>query len=333
LQRWGKREYLHAEIYDDDTMTLFIEIINIVVPVFLVIGMGFGLKRIGLVSSDFLFQLNRLLYYLALPLLLFFKIATADFMNCFNGSQVLALVLTTAIGFVVSYGYAVLRAYPPAVRGAFSQACFRGNLAYIGLAIVYNAYGEAGLAGGGVLLGFVVPALNFFSVIALLLPHRQEKGKFSVGLLVRQVVVNPLIIACFAGTLWSISGFGVPKVLSRTLHIVTAMALPLALIAIGASFSLNKIRGDLTKALQAVVFKLIGLPMLATALLLVLDVHGRDLAIGILFAGTPTATVAYIMAQQMKGDAELSGTIIMLSTLLSIMTYTIALLVLRAYGV
>lgn len=314
-------------------MSLFLEIITIVLPVFLVIGLGFGLKRTGLVNSDFLYQLNRLLYYLALPLLLFYKIATADFSASFNGGQVLALVLTTAIGFALSYSYAAARGYPPAARGTFSQACFRGNLAYMGLAIVFNAYGEAGLASGGVLLGFVVPALNLFSILALLLPHRHDQGQPAVGFMIRQVLGNPLIIACFAGIAWSFSALPVPQVLDSALHIVTGMALPLALIAIGASFSPRKIRGDLPKALLATGFKLIGLPLLAAALLLVLGVHGQDLAIGILFAGTPTAAAAYIMAQQLRGDEELSGTIIMLSTLLSACTYTIALLILKAIGV
>lgn len=314
-------------------MSLLIEIITIVLPVFLVIGLGFGLKRTGLVNSDFVYQLNRLLYYLALPLLLFYKIATADFSISFNGSQVMALLLATIIGFLISYGYGVLRAYPPAIRGAFSQACFRGNLAYVGLAMVFNAYGEAGLATGSVLLGFVVPVFNFFSIIALLLPHHQGHGMPGLGSLVRQVVGNPLIIACLAGTAWSLCGLSVPPVLDRALHIVTGMSLPLALISIGASFSFKNIHGDLRKAVQAVCFKLVGMPLLTAPLLLLMGVHGRDLAIGILFAGTPTATAAFIMAQQMRGDAELSGTIIMLSTLLSIITYTIALLMLKTMGV
>ena len=314
-------------------ISLLIEIMTIVLPVFLVIGLGFGLKRTGLVNGNFLFQLNRLIYYLALPLLLFYKIATADFSASFNGPQVLALLLATAIGFAVTYGYGAIRAYAPGVRGTFAQACCRGNLAYVGLAIIFNAYGEAGLASGGVLLGFVVPVFNIFSILALLLPHRLGSGKAALRLMARQVVGNPLIIACFIGTIWSFCHLGVPEVLDRALNIVTGMALPLALISIGASFSLDQIRGDLPKAVQAVCFKLIGMPLLAAGLLLLLEVHGRDLSIGILFAGTPTATAAFILAQQMQGDAELSGTIIMLSTLFSIFTYTIALLVLKTIGV
>lgn len=314
-------------------MTTFLEIITIVLPVFLVIALGFGLKRTGLVNSDFLYQLNRLLYYLALPLLLFYKIATADFSTSFNIAQVLTFILTTAFGFCISYGYAAMRNYPAKMHGTFSQACFRGNLAFMGLAIIFNAYGEAGLASAGVIIGFAVPTLNFFSILALLLPHRHNRDQPALSTMTRQIIGNPLIIACFIGIGWSFCGLPVPQVLDKALHIVTGMTLPLALISIGASFSLKKIRGDLPKALLATCIKLVVLPLVAAVLLLLMGVQGRDLAIVILFAGTPTAAAAYIMSQQMGGDEELSGTIIMLSTLLSAVTYTIILFLLRALAV
>ncbi len=313
-------------------MDLFLDIIIIVLPVFLVVGLGFGLRRTKLVDNTFLFQLNRLVYYLALPLLLFYKISTADFSVSFNGAQVFGIFLTMTLGFLLSYGYGVLRDYSPEVRGAFSQGAFRGNLAYVGLAIVFNAYGEEGLASGGILLGFIVPVMNFLSIIALLLPHQKTKERMKIGVMLRQVMLNPLIIASFIGVFWSFFHLPIPQVFDSALHIVTGMALPLALIAIGASFSMKKLRGDLTKAILATCVKLVLLPVIAACILILLGVTGRDLAIGVLFAGTPTATAAYIMAQQMKGDAELSGTIIMLSTLFSAFTYTIALFLLQSLG-
>jgi malate permease and related proteins len=313
-------------------MKLFAEILLIVLPVFLVIGVGSALKLTRLVDADFLFQLNRLVYYLALPLLLFYKISTADFSVSFNGALVAGLVISITAAFVLSYGYGVLRSYPPSVRGTFSQGAFRGNLAYIGLAMVYNAYGEQGLAGAGILLGFLVPTMNFFSVLALIMPHRNGAKKVGVGFLLKQICGNPLIIASFAGIAWSFFHLPMPRVIDSALHIVTGMALPLALLSIGASFSFTRLRGDLKTTVLATVFKLVALPFIASLVLVVLGVRGQDLAIGVLFAGTPTATAAYIMAQQMQGDAELSGSIIMLSTLLSVATYTIVLYCLKTMG-
>lgn len=313
-------------------MLLFLDILTIVIPVFLVITLGYALRRVGLIDNAFLFQINRLVYFIALPLLLFYEIGRADFFANFNASLVLGSSLVIALGFALSYGYAALRRYPPEARGTFSQGAFRGNLAYIGLAIVFNAYGSEGLTRAGILMGFLVPVLNFFAILALLLPHRTDHSDQGIKFWMRQLLLNPLILASFAGILWSFLHLPMPVILDRTLRIATGMSLPLALIAIGGSFSLDKLRGDLIKAFFATGIKIIWLPILAALVLVGLGVEGQELAIGVLFAGTPAATATYIMAHQMKGDAELAGAIVMLSTLLSALTYTVALFILRSLG-
>ncbi|MBM9603250.1 AEC family transporter [Desulfopila inferna] len=312
-------------------LNIFSEILIIVLPVFIVVVLGYGVKRSSLVDDGFLFQLNRLVYYLALPLLLFFKIASADFSTSFNGRLVLGLALVVFVGFFLSYLFAVYRNYPAETRGTFCQCSFRGNFAYVGLAIVFNAYGEEGLATAGIVLGFIVPLLNFFSIIALLLPHQESRIKPLFFL--KQIFLNPLILASFLGIAWSFLEIPIPRVIGSALHIVTGMALPLALISIGASFSVKKLRGDLSVAFVATAFKLVLMPLAAAFLLHALGVHGRDLVMGVIFAGTPTATAAYIFSQQMRGDAELAGSLIMLTTLLSAVTYTAALLILKSVGV
>ena len=309
------------------------EIFLIVLPVFLVIGLGFSLKRTGLVNSDFLFNLNRLIYYIALPALLFYKIGTADFKTSFNGLLLAGLVVSVLVIFVISYGYASLRGYRPSVHGTFCQGAFRGNLAYIGLAIVYNAYGEAGFAVAGILLGFIVPLFNFLSVVALLLPNRRDSYQMGFFFWVKQIGSNPLILASFGGISWSFLELPIPQVVDRALGIITGMSLPLALISIGASFSFRKLQGDLGIAALSTCFKVVIMPALTAAVLILFGIHGQELAIGVLLAGTPTATAAYIMAQQLKGDAELSGAIIMLSTLCSLATYTLALYFLHLFSV
>ena len=314
-------------------MPLFIQILTIVLPVFLVIGLGTLLRRIGLIDAAFLQQVNRLVFYVALPLLLFYKIGTADFFANFNGALVVGSVAAIALGFLLSYGYAALRRYPPAVRGAFSQGSFRGNLAYIGLAIVLNAYGEQGFTRAGILMGFLVPALNFFAILALILPHRGSGEARGAGFWLRQIGGNPLILASFLGIAWSFFHLPLPVILARSLHIATGMTLPLALLSIGGSFSLVRLKGDLVRAAFATGIKILWLPLIAALLLFALGVRGMDLGIGVLMAGTPAATATYIMAHQMRGDSELAGSIVMMSTLLSALTYSVALFVLHTLGI
>ncbi len=312
-------------------MRLFIETITIVLPVFLVIGLGTLLYQLKLFDESFLHHTNRLVYIVFLPLLLFYKIGKADFSSFFNGPLVIGSSLVIVLGFAIPYLYTGWRRYPAPVRGSFCQGSFRGNLAYVGLAICLNAYGEDGLTSAGILMGFLVPVLNLFAILALLLPQQrqqQEKGPNWLS----QIALNPLIIASFLGIIWSFWELPIPVIIDRSLNITAGLALPLALLAIGGSFSLRRLKGDLKIAGLATIIKLALLPLLALLLLVPLGVSGSDLGIGILMAGTPAATATYIMAHQMKADAELAGSIVMLSTLASAFTYTVLLLLLKGSG-
>ena len=312
-------------------MQLFSETITIVLPIFLVIGLGTLLKQFKLVDDTFLKLTNRLVYVIFLPLLLFYKIGTADFSIFFNGPLVIGSSLIIVLAFILTYLFTGWRQYTAPVRGSFCQGSFRGNLAYIGLAICLNAYGEDGLTKAGILMGFLVPVLNLFAILALLLPHHGN-DKDKAPSLILQTILNPLIIASFLGIIWSYWNLPIPLIIDRSLEITTGLALPLALLAIGGGFSLERLKGDLKLAGIASTIKLVLLPLLALLLLVPLGVSGTDLGIGILMAGTPAATATYIMAQQMRGDAELAGSIVMLSTLASAFSYTILLLLFKWSG-
>ncbi len=312
-------------------MSLFINTLIIVLPVFLVIGLGQLLFQWRLFDKSFLQQTNKLVYVVFLPLLLFHKIGKADFDTFFNAPLVMASSLVIIIGFILTYAYSGLRNYPAPARGSFCQGAFRGNLAYVGLAICLNAYGDDGLTRAGILMGFLVPVLNLFAILALLLPHKNSTTEKQPNWLA-QIALNPLILASFLGIAWSYWQLPIPIIIDRALHITTGLTLPLALLAIGGSFSVERLKGDLRIASLATIIKLAALPFIAALLLSLFKVTGTDFGIGVLMAGTPAATATYIMAHQMKGDAELAGSIVMLSTLCSAFTYTIILLLLKSSG-
>lgn len=308
-------------------MSQLINTIAIVLPVFLVIGLGHLLRRLKLFDAAFVQQTNRLVYVVFLPLLLFYKIGKADFASYFNGPLVMASSLAIVLAFLLTYAYTGLRCYPAPQRGSFCQGAFRGNLAYVGLAICLNAYGDDGLTRAGILMGFLVPVLNLFAILALLLPQQRladEKGPNWLA----QIAFNPLIVASFLGIIWSYWTLPIPLIIDRALGITSGLTLPLALLAIGGSFSLQRLKGDLRLAGLSSCVKLILLPLIAAGLMLLFGVGGTDFGIGILLAGTPAATATYIMADQLKADAELAGSIVMLSTLASAFSYTLILLLL-----
>lgn len=304
----------------------FLAVTAIVFSVFSIIFLGYGLKRFRFIDDAFIQQANRLVFNVSLPLLLFYKIGSSNFSAQFNGSLLSGCILSVLLTCAASYGLASLRNYPPSQRGVFCQGAFRGNLAIVGLAVVLNAYGDEGLTRASVLMGFIVPLLNGLAVVALSLPH-QEGIAPAYSFWLSQVLLNPLIVSSLAGLAWSMTGISFPLVLENSLRIVTGMTLPLALIAIGAGFTMERLHGDLRRAGLAAAIKIVAMPFLTGAILWLLHVHGMELAIGVLMIGSPSATVSYIMASQMKGDSELAGSIIILSTLFSILTYSLILIV------
>ncbi len=311
-------------------MNLFIDTILIVLPVFLVVAFGFLLRFTTLVDKDFLKQLNNLVYFVALPALLFHKIATADFSATFNPALIIGMMLAVTAVFASSYFYAYLRGYSPGTKGAFCQGSFRGNLTYIGLAIIFNAYGEQGLAIGGVVLGFLIPFVTFLSILAMLLPQKQSRQRLGVDFWAAQLLYNPLVMASLAGITWSLLSIGIPEVFDRSFSIITGMSLPLALIAIGASFSFKNLRGEVAKAVLASLVKLVWLPLVTAVFLMLLGVSGIELATGVMLSAAPTATLSYIIAQQFESDADLSSSIVIMTTLFSVVTYAAAVYILKA---
>lgn len=306
-------------------------IVEIVLPVFLIIGLGYGIRRTGLVDDHFFQQTNGLVFYVCLPILLFYKIGTADFATSFNFKLVIATSAAVGCCFLIAYLYGAWREYPAPVHGAFCQGAFRGNLAYIGLAIVYNAYGDPGLTRAGILLGFLVPVLNIFAILALILPQQQQQTNYQA--ITKQVILNPLIIASLIGILWSFFHLPMPIILDRTLNIAAGMTLPLALLSIGNSFTLDGLKGDVRKAALATAMKLLLLPIVTTGFMLMLGISGLDFAIGLLMAGAPTAVATYIMASKMGADGELAGTIVVLATAFSAISYTLLLFSLQLLGI
>lgn len=313
-------------------MQLITDIAVIILPVFFVVGLGCLLRRIGLIDTRFLYQANRLIYFICLPSLLFHKISTADFFTTFNGRMVLGATAALLTGFALPYGYAVLRrSYQKTDYGSFSQGAFRGNLAYIGLPIVFSAYGEGAFARAGMFMGCLVPIINLLAIIAFLLPQRSSSQQTSWAFWCRSLLTNPLVIAALLGIVWSYWQLSVPQILERSLALTARITLPLALLAIGGSFSLRQLRGDLVQAAQASLFKVIGLPLITIGFMLLLDVGGLDLGIAVLMAGAPAAAACTVLAQQFDGNTELAGSIILLSTVFSLASYPLILFLLKFF--
>jgi predicted permease len=290
-------------------------VLNIVLPVFLVIGLGWGLRRGGFLSAEANGVLTRLVYWVAAPALLMRSAATTPLRDSVNPQ---ALGVMTAVTVAMAWAvYAACWRSAPARRGVIAQGAFRSNQVFLGLPLVYYAWGDEAVGQVSVMVGLMVILYNTLSVPVLTLPHRQEGADAWRAFLdaLRRILTNPLALGSVAGMALSASGLPQPRALDTALDLVGRTALPLALISVGAALDLRRLRSELPMTAAVTVLKLVVYPALVWAGVRWAGLDGLALKATVLIAATPTAVVSYVMAREMDGDEQLAAALIIGTTL------------------
>ncbi len=296
-------------------------IVITIIPIFAVIGIGWGARLRGLIPAEFFAPANRLVFYLAIPAMVFSAIAKSSLQSQFNLSVLIITLGCIVIILGAAWVVAGLSRMEWGRRGTFIQNSFHGNQGYIGLAVAYYYLGSDGLARASILMGFMMILNNFLGVIILQI-HSDTGGiGNNTRRLAFSILKNPLILSALAGIAFAVADIRIPTVVDRCLAILTGMALPLALLIIGGSLSFELLKSRLFPVLWACGLKLLLMPAVGFTLYLLLGLEARDFLPGLILLATPTATVTYVMAREMKGDPALSVVAISASTLLSAATY------------
>ena len=304
-------------------------ILNIVLPVFLVIGLGWSLRRGRFLSAEAVAAVNRLVYHVAAPALLFRSAAVTPLRESAD-PRALGVMAAVTVAMAAALYLALVRSRP-ARRGVLAQGAVRSNQVFLGLPLVYNAWGEAAVGQVAVLVGLMVVVYNVLSVPLLTLPHRTRGAAPWAGALdgARRIVTNPLALASLGGIAWSVaSGSELFRVADVSLDLVGRTALPLALIAVGASLDVRRLRSELPVTAAVTVLKLGVYPVLVWLGLSWLGVDGLALKAVTLIAATPTAVVSYVMSVEMDGDEQLAAALIIGTTLAALPATVVWLLVL-----
>ena len=299
------------------------------------VAAGVVLRRYRFLDGGFIDVANSLVYYILLPALLFHEIGGTDFRKEFSGPLVVGGYGATLATFLLAFLASRALGLCPSETGAFVQGSFRANLAYVGLPIVFNAVGPAGLRKAGIFLGLIVPLLNGLSIVALMTPHGAGKGEgisTTASRIAREIATNPIILACLAGIAWSVLKLPLPGMVDRTFRLLTPATLPLSLLCLGGSFSFERARKGFAVAALAAFLKGVVLTGIGIVLYRWMGVSGDDMRIGAIMLGCPTAVVTYVMAARLQGDTDLAGTIVIVSTVASAVTITGWLFALRAFG-
>lgn len=297
-------------------------IVSTIIPIFSLVILGTFARSKGFLPPEFLGPANRLVYYLAIPAMIFRAIANASLTRQFNPTVAGLTLAALVVLFLISWGCSRLLRAPAPIRGAFIQCSFHGNLGYIGLAVAFYHLGADGLARASILAAFVMILQNLLAV-GVLQSHRQggsEDGR--LGAAAGKIVANPVIVSASVGILFSMAGVSMPLVMDRSLQILSGLALPMALLIIGGSLSLQLMKARLTAVLGACVLKLLILPLLGAVLFRIAGQAPDDYLPALILLASPTATIAYVMAREMGADADFAVAAISATTLISAVTFS-----------
>jgi len=299
------------------------DIISTIIPIFAVIILGWLASVRGFIPSEFLGPANRLVYYIAIPAMIFRSISRSSFTSQFD-IKVLAISL---LSILVIFGFAWCAGLIARIRyeqmSAFVQDSFHGNLGYIGLAVAYYFLGTGGLARASIIAGFMMILQNLLGVTILALysgDKSVKEGKWQIAL---RIMRNPIILSVIAGMIFSISEIPMPLIINRSLDILSGLALPMALLIIGGSLSFKLMRLNMLPVLSTGIIKLVLLPGLGFLLFSLSGLVPVDYLPGLILLASPTATVTYVMAKEMNGDTDFAVAAISTSTLMSAVTFTV----------
>jgi len=301
-------------------------VLNSIFPVFAVIALGGFLKRSAMIDENFVKASDRLVYYIFLPLLLFWKIGKPVEAVTVDWRFIAGTLLAIFTVFLLSIIIAKLLKMPARAIGSFSQCCYRFN-SYIGIAVVLTVLGETGVKDFGLLIGFAVPFINVLAVSSMIRYSGQNDSQGGRWLfLFRSVAANPLIISCLLGILYSNIGIPFPILVERVLDLTAAMSLPLALISVGGSLTFSKFRGNFAYSLIAAFCKLVALPTLGYFFLKHLRIDETALKVAMIYFALPTSPQNRILSALLDSDPDLDTSAMVLSTMLSIVSLSVILI-------
>jgi malonate transporter and related proteins len=300
-------------------------IVHNLVPIFVVIILGHILGKKQFVAPDFFQHVDRLVYFIFFPAMLFWKIGGGP-ADSFEWRLNLAVLTAFAVVFLLVLVFARLLRLPDMQVGSFAQCSFRFNT-YLGLAVVLNTLGEEGVLVFGIIIALVIPFVNVLSVSTLIwFSQKDYSGRQKRHMLCKAMIANPLIIACLVGIAYNHLGWGFPGFFDNSLRLLSVAALPLALLSIGHALTFDRLKGYFRVTLVTAGLKLIALPLVGYACLILFEIRGLYFQVAMIFFALPTSTAAFILSSQLNSDPDLASAGIVLSTLLSFFSLSVVLM-------
>lgn len=304
---------------------------NTVVPIFLLIMLGYVLTRIKLWDAHFLKIANDVCFKCLLPVLLFYNVATADIFEVFNGKLIIYASLCACAICGILFLIVPLFVKDKKRRGVMIQGTFRSNFLLFGVPLGLSIGGDKGAVLAAVVASFYVPVINMLSVISLYAFSDAKNKNLKSALL--GILKNPLIIGGVSGLIFSLIrnyiGFEIPTIIDTTLFNIKSTATPLAFLILGGDLKFGNMLRNIKFSMLSVLGKIVLIPAVMLTVSSLLGFDKLEMAILVAVFATPNAVSSYAMARNYEADYDLAGDIITLGTLLSIVTMFIFITIAR----
>jgi malonate transporter len=299
-------------------------------PVFLLIVMGFALRRYMLKEDAHWIGLEQLVYFVLFPALLIQTLWRANLAAVPIGGVGGALLLSVLIMAALCLALRRPLAASLGIDGPAFTSIFQGATrwqTFVALAVANNLYGDAGVALASVAMVAMTPVLNIICVLVLARYARPQRLPWPQLLLA--IAKNPLIWACVVGLALSLTQLPLPQVAHDFTDALGRSSLAIGLLVVGAGLRIGELMRPDAAASLAVFLKLIAMPALAIGLALLFGLGGVNLAVVACCASVPAASNAYVLAKQMGGDAPLLAQILTLQMMLAALTMPIVISIVR----
>lgn len=302
---------------------------NAVLPMCLVMAIGYGTRRLGWLRREEISTINKIAFRIFLPCLLYYNIYCSDLSGSFD-----PLLMTYAVGgvlltFGLALGYTLLTEKLPERRGVLIQGMFRSNYVIMGIPVATALLGADQLGTVSILIAIIVPLFNMLAVVVLEVFRGQKPKPLHI---LGQIAKNPLVIGSVLGILTLVAGIRLPHILEQTIQSVSAIASPLQLFLLGAFFQFSGLKTYRRELVTVSIAKLIVSPGLFLGLGALLGFRGVAFVSLIGIFASPTAVNSFTMAQQMGGDAELAGDIVVTTSAASILTMFLWIFLFKSLG-
>ena len=306
--------------------------INAVAPLFILMVAGYTVRLFHLVSDKFLSEANRFVFRFMIPLMLFQNVRNAFCGDFSNATLIIPALTGVSVVIIISLCIVPLFVKRRGQRGSMIQGIYRSNFMIYGMPLATGMYGQDASQSIALMLGVMTPFYNLIAVIILSIFSETRTQRISILQLLKEIAINPLILGCVAGALFGVCNIELPMAVNKPVGELAAAAPPLALLLMGGEFRFKSLNNNLLKVFSATAARLIIVPLVAMLVFIPMGFRTIELSVLLCVFATPTAVSSFIMASNMGCDGELSGQIVVLTTVCSSVTIFLFVFVLRSMG-